>query len=413
MDSAAHARDRKYHSVRRPRGESMIPVKLIREMNSGLAPEEKEKAGPRPRKHARRKPGFHFQERDVASRIAGVGVYIPERKVTNDDVLKLLEAHSVAYLSERDFEKLMNKARQQLEKSGNQVRYWCAPEQYCTDIARTAAERALADAGMAAADLDLILFTGMSKAFVEPATAHVLRHEIGALDANVLDTQDACTSFMKSLELADSLIQCGRYENVLVVAGERTFDWADFTCKTVYELDWKFGSMTIGDAAGAVVLRATREPAYARNPKHMRFFYRIEDGTYATCHIGLNHRIGERYRLHSHSSRLIRTGLRAIMSLVLELLREEEFRGLVYDNLFIHDIGKMIDELVLPTLRKSDVCIPDTYRSYFPEYGNVASVSLPLGLWLARKDGRLRQGNACVYICPAAGVQAGVMLFVF
>jgi len=389
----------------------MIPVEWIREANEGQAPEARVRSGAPGRTCTGRKRTFPVQQREVTSRIAGLGVYVPERKVTNDDVLRLLEEHSTAYLSNKDFEKLMAKARQQLDKSGNRTRYWCSEGQYCTDIARIAAERALSDAGVDPCELDMILFTGMSKAFVEPATAHVLRHEIGALNANVLDTQDACTSFMKSVELADSLIQCGRYENVLVVAGERTFDWADFTCKTVYELDWKFGSMTIGDAAGAVVLRATREPEFTRNTKHMRFFYHIEDGTYATCHIGLNHRIGERYRLHSHSSRLIRTGLKAIMTLLTEILNDEEFQGFQYDNLFIHDIGKMIDEQVLPSIRKARVCVPDTYRSYFAEYGNVASVSLPMGLWLAREDGRLKRGNACVYICPAAGVQAGVMAF--
>jgi acyl-CoA:acyl-CoA alkyltransferase len=391
----------------------MIPVKLIRETNSGVTPQEAGRAASGPRRYRKRTSRFDVRQREVTSRITGIGIYIPERRVTNDDVLKLLEAHSISYLSEKDFAKLMSKAREQLDKSGNVTRYWCKEDQYCTDIARIAAERALADAGMEAEELDLILFTGMSKAFVEPATAHVLRTEIGAYNANVMDTQDACTSFMKSIELADSLIQCGRYGNVLVVAGERTFDWADFTCKTVYELDWKFGSLTIGDAAGAVVLQPTREASYARNPKHMRFFYHIEDGTFATCHIGLNHRVGERYRLHSHSSRLIRTGLKAIMSLVVDILHDEEFQGLRYDNLFIHDIGKMIDDLVLPSIRKTEVCVPDTYRSYFPEYGNVASVSFPLGLWLAREQGRLTPGNLCAFICPAAGVQAGVMFFVY
>jgi 3-oxoacyl-[acyl-carrier-protein] synthase III len=188
---------------------------------------------------------------------------------------------------------------------------------------------------------------------------------------------------------------------------------ADFTCKTVYELDWKFGSLTIGDAAGAVVLQPTRDPEFTKNPHHMRFFYRIEDGTYATCHIGLNYRIGERYRLHSHSSRLIRTGLKAMMSLVVEILEDDDFCGFQYDNLFIHDIGKMIDELVLPSLKKVDICIPDNYRSYFPEYGNVASVSFPMGLWLAKEEKRLSPGNLCTFICPAAGVQAGVMTFRF
>ncbi len=349
----------------------------------------------------------------IASRISGLGVYVPERKISNEDVLRLLIDQSKPYLSQKDLLKLTARAEMLLEKAGCGTRYWCAQDQHCTDIARTAAERALKDAGVQPEQIDLILFTGMSKAFVEPATAHILRDELGASRANVLDTQDACTSFMKSVEIADSLIRTGRYRTVLIAAGERTFDWADFTCKTVYELDWKFGSLTIGDAAGAMVLTPTREAVYAEDPAHMRFFYRSEPGTYAVCHIGLNYRFGHRYRLHSHSSRLIRTGLKVVLSLVADRMREPEWRSFRFENLFIHDVGKIIDDMVLPAIRKTKVWLPDNYRSFFPAYGNVASASLPLAMWLARKDGRLQPGNRCVFICPASGVQAGLMIFVY
>jgi 3-oxoacyl-[acyl-carrier-protein] synthase III len=349
----------------------------------------------------------------IASRILGVGAYIPERKITNEDVLEKLRSSSEGYLSAEDVENLTKRATGQLKKSGNVTRYWCEENQYGTDIARIASQRALADAGIGARDIDLIVYTGMSKAFVEPATAHVLRHEIGATNANVIDTQDACTSFMKSIEVADSLIRNGRYRTVLIAAGERTYDWADFACKTLDELNWKFASLTIGDGAGAAVLRGTDDPTYTGDPKHMRFYYRIVDGTYATCHIGLNHRIGERYRLFSHSSRLIRTGLQAVMDLLVEVLKEDEWKDFTYDNLFVHDIGKIIDDLALPFFREAGLCVPETYRSFFAEYGNVACASLPLGLWLARQEGRLKPGNRCVFLCPSAGVQAGVMAFTY
>ncbi len=349
----------------------------------------------------------------VASRITGVGAYVPERKITNDDVLNLLEKNSAPYLEDKDFNKLIKKAKDTLKKAGSSIRYWCDENQYCTDIAKIAAERAIADAGISAAEIDLIIFTGMSKAFVEPATAHVLRHELGATNANVIDTQDACTSFMKSLELADSLIKTGNYRTILIACGERTYDWADFVCKTVDELKWKFGSLTIGDAAGAMVIQGTEAAPYIEDPRHMRFFYRLDGGSYATCHIGLNFRVGERYRLHSHSARLIRTGYEVMLGLLIEKIAEEPWKDLKYDNLFIHDIGRIIDGMVLPAMREANVHVPDTYRSFFPEYGNVASASFPLSLYLAKNDGRLKPGNLAIYVCPAAGVQAGIMAFFF
>jgi 3-oxoacyl-[acyl-carrier-protein] synthase III len=200
---------------------------------------------------------------------------------------------------------------------------------------------------------------------------------------------------------------------VLIASGERTYDWADFQCKTVEELAWKFGSLTIGDAAGALVVQATDDPRYTDDPRHMRFFYRLADGDYATCHIGLNYRVGERYRLHSHSSRLIRTGLQMVMELLVERLQEAEWQNFRFDNLLVHDIGQIIDELVLPFMRDAQLCVPENYQSFFRQYGNVASTSLPLSMWLARERGVLKKGHTAVFVCPAAGVQAGVMVFVY
>ena len=350
---------------------------------------------------------------NCATKIIGVGSYVPERRITNDDVLAMLRDASRAYLTSGDLETMMGKAEAKLAKAGSVTRFWCREDEYGTDIARHAAQRALDAAGIGADELDLIIYTGMSKAFVEPATAHVLRHEIGATRANVIDTQDACTSFMKSMDLADSMIKTGKNETVLVVNGERTYDWADFKCKTVDELAWKFGSLTIGDAAGAMVLQRTEDPVYVENSNHLRCFYLLGDGEYATCNIGLNHRVGDRYRLYSHSSRLVRSGLGKVMELIADILQRPEYANFEYDNLFIHDIGKVIDDTVLPFLRQAQVCVPDTYRSFFPQFGNIASASLPVSLDMAVRDGRIQRGNLAVYVCPAAGVQAGVMSFLY
>ncbi len=350
---------------------------------------------------------------EVASKIIGLGAYIPEREITNDDVLQMLKDHSAAYMHNGDLEALMGKAAATLNKAGNVTRYWCRPDQYTTDIARIASERAMEHAGIAADEIDLIIYTGMSKAFVEPATAHVLRDELKAYNANVIDTQDACTSVMKSAQIADALIKTGAYRTVLIAVGERSFDWADFRCKTIEELSWKIGALTIGDAAGAVIMQRTEEAVYCENPKHMQFYSHIMPGTFATCHIGLNHRIGDRYRLYSHASNLVRTGLTAILELLPEVLNQPGWENLTYENLFIHDIGKIIDILVLPALKEAQVHIPDTYKSFYDRYGNVGSASISVQLWEAMKDGRMQRGNLSACIFPAAGVQAGIWMFVY
>lgn len=268
---------------------------------------------------------------------------------------------------------------------------------------------ALRHAGVEAKELDLIIFTGMSKAFVEPASAHVLRHELQALNANVFDMQDACTSFMKSIEVADALIRTGVYRKVLIAAGERTFDWGDFACKTMDELSWKLGSLTIGDAAGAMVLEATSEAPYAHDEHHMKFFYNIADNTYSVCSIGLNFRFGERYRLHTHSSRLLNIGEKTGFLLGAKVFAEEKWKKVTIDHFFLHDVSRRVSQNVKRVCEHLELRLPDFKHSYFETNGNIASVSLPYEMCLAMQDGSLKRNDFFTYFCPAAGVQVGFM----
>ena len=343
-----------------------------------------------------------------ASKIVGIGKYIPEREIDNQYVLDLLREKSALYLTPDELEDLMRKAVRNLERTGNRTRYWCREDQFCTDIARIAAQNALEDAGLAAADIDLIIFTGMSKALVEPATAHILQYELGANNANVIDTQDACSSFLKSVHIADSLIRTGTYRTILIACGERTYDWADFQCKSVSELDWKFGSMTIGDAAGAMILQATKEPPYCETPHHMLFAFKGDGGGYVHCNIGLNFRIGDRYRLQSHSRKLFSSALKQLAILV----QETEWKDIHFDVLVAHEIGRLIPDIQIPFFKDAGFDIPD-YRFIFPEYGNIASASLPVSLALAREDDRLKRGHQVLFIGGAAGTQAYGGTFIY
>ena len=345
------------------------------------------------------------------SRIAGVGSFIPSTRMNNDSVLNLLKNHSAAYLGEEIMNEILQESKDKLKKVGSKTRYWCREHEYCTDIAFKASVKALKNAKIKAEELDFIIFTGMSKAFVEPATAHVLRHNLQALNANVMDTQDACTSFIKSIELADALIKNGTHKKILIAAGERSFDWADFQVKTKDELAWKFASLTIGDGAGAIVLEATDDEAYTKNPYHNKFFYKIYSEHFSACTIGLNYSVGERYRLFSHSKKLIRAGYKATSDLVKEIYNDKIWKNFKYDSLILHNVGNIVDSLIKQILEESNAYTPDKHKPFFPKYGNVGSASLPVAMVELEKEGRLKRGDMAMVIVPAAGVQCGIMTF--
>jgi len=345
----------------------------------------------------------------VTSRISGIGVYIPARKISNDDVLQMLKQRSAPYLNGDDLDAVLETAHEKLAKAGNVTRYWCEEDEYCPDIAYRASMAALEDAGVAAGQIDLIIFTGMSKAFVEPATAHVLRHKLRALNANVVDTQDACTSFVKSIEIGHALIRSGHYRRVLIVAGERTFDWADMVCKTRDELAWKFGSLTIGDGAGAIILEATDDDVYMEDRNHMKFSYQLSDGQYHLCTIGLNYSLGERYKLFTHTPNLFKAVYLVTKECVKNHFQNTASHAAVYDNLFFHDVGKFAHSLMLSLLDDASITVRYPDSTFYPEYGNVASVSLPLSMWRAREKGQFKKGNLAICVVPASGTQCGMV----
>ncbi len=344
----------------------------------------------------------------VTSEITGIGVYIPKRKITNDDVLEMMKQKSEPYLPGKDLDEILTIAGDRLARAGNVTRYWCEEDEYCTDIAYRASIAALDDAGLKAGDIDLIIFTGMSKAFVEPATAHVLRHKLQALNANVIDTQDACTSFIKSIEIGHALISSGHYRRILIVAGERTFDWADMVCKTKDELAWKFGSLTIGDGAGAVILEATGEDLYMEDGSHMKFSYELSDGQYHLCTIGLNYSLGERYKLYTHTPNLFKSAYVVTRDCVKNYFQSMNNTGILYDNLFYHDVGKLAQDSIRSFLADSSITVKFPESSFYSEYGNVASVSLPLSMWRAKEMGYFKKGNLALCIIPASGTQCGI-----
>jgi 3-oxoacyl-[acyl-carrier-protein] synthase-3 len=347
----------------------------------------------------------------IGTKIAGMGMYIPSIKVDNKKVIDLLRNQSRAYLQPNELDALIFEAEDKLEKVGSKTRYYCEQDEYCIDIALKASKAALEDAKIEAEELDMIFFTGMSKAFVEPATAHVLKHELKAKNANVLDTQDACISFIKTLELADALIKTGKVKRVLIASGERSYDWADFTCKTPSELIWKFASLTIGDGAGALVVEKTDQSGYVRDKHHFRFFYKLYSEHFNACTIGLNYYYGERYKLYSHSKKLIEVGRKATAELIQEVFSNGAWKAYKYDNLIFHNVGNIVDGLIEQMLKDADAYIEGKSKAFFPNLGNIGSASLPVALCLARQEKKLKRGNRVFVIVPAAGVQCGIMSF--
>ncbi|HCW18296.1 MAG TPA: 3-oxoacyl-ACP synthase [Achromobacter sp.] len=169
------------------------------------------------------------------SAIAGTGSFLPERVVSNDELAAELATRDIATSDEWI-----------VERTGIRQRHLAERGVTTSQLATEASRRALADAGVDASEVDLIIVATSTPDFVFPSTACLVQANLGTKGSAAFDVQAVCSGFVYALTTADSFIRAGRARCALVIGAEvfsRILDWNDrSTC------------VLFGDGAGAVVL---------------------------------------------------------------------------------------------------------------------------------------------------------------
>jgi 3-oxoacyl-[acyl-carrier-protein] synthase III len=180
------------------------------------------------------------------SRITGTGSYLPPRRLTNSDLVTQLAATGVESSDEWI-----------VERTGIKARHFADAGVFTSDLALEACKNALAAAGCAAADIDLIIVATSTPDMVFPSTACILQNKPGGA---AFDVQAVCSGFVYALSIADSMIQTGAAHKALVVGAEIFSRIVDFKDRTTCVL--------FGDGAGAVVLEASDVPGILASDLH-------------------------------------------------------------------------------------------------------------------------------------------------
>jgi 3-oxoacyl-[acyl-carrier-protein] synthase III len=171
------------------------------------------------------------------AKITGTGSFVPEKVLTNDDLSRMLGEDINEFVS---------------QVVGIRERHICSEDESTADLATEAGRRALADAGVRAEDLDLIILATDTPEYLSPATSVVVQHRLGARSAGTFDLNCACAGFVTALDTAAKfIIADSSYRRVLVIgayAMSKYMDWTEKKTATIF-----------ADGAGAVVLEATEE----------------------------------------------------------------------------------------------------------------------------------------------------------
>jgi 3-oxoacyl-[acyl-carrier-protein] synthase-3 len=169
-----------------------------------------------------------------AAMIAGIGMYLPSRVVTNDDLTKYMDTND-AWIQERTGIK--------------ERRYAHRTEETTTTMAVEAATIAIQRAGITPQDIDFIIFATLSPDYFFPGCGVLLQRAMKMREIGALDVRNQCSGFLYSLSIADQFIRTGMYKNILVIGSEKHSFGLDFTTRG------RNVSVIFGDGAGAVVLQ--------------------------------------------------------------------------------------------------------------------------------------------------------------
>lgn len=331
--------------------------------------------------------------RTAAARIVGIGVYLPERRrSTAETERQLREANPTLRLATGLIHRLTGVESVHLRTEG-----WQA-----SDLAVVAALEALAESPGA---IDLLIFASASQDLIEPATSHIVAAKLG-LECPVMDVKNACNSVLNGLQVAEALIAGGQYGRVLVVSGEQPSHGVRWQLRNHEQFIRSFPGYTMSDGGAAVILEATDDPA--TGILDSSFVAVSANWAVGTLSIGgsMNPRNADLSYFDMDGAALQRAFLDLGPQPVLDLLERNRLDWDDIDLVAIHQVAlpylPPIFERLGVTQGKTVITVVD--------HGNLASVTLPLQLSLARASGQVGSGSLVLLIGLAGGISLGLML---
>ena len=320
---------------------------------------------------------------ELRSFIRGVGGYLPQRIMTNEEMSTIVDT-SDQWIRER---------------TGITQRHIASEGELTSDLAVGAARDALTHAGIAAADVDLIVLATTTPDQTFPATATAVQAKLECGPGAAFDVQAVCSGFLFALTTADGLLKQGLFNTALVIGAEtftRILDWSDRgTC------------VLFGDGAGAVVLQSGESEHgssngiitnYVRTDGTKSNLLYVDGGVSSTGTIGHVRMSGN--RVFKHAVTNISSAIQAVI----------EETGLSADDIdwFVpHQANQRILDGVAKKMGIDESKVVSTVALH----GNTSAASIPLALNAAVKDGRIKPGDLVLSEAMGGGFSWGASLF--
>lgn len=334
----------------------------------------------------------------IRSRIAGIGMYVPEQVVTNQDLTQYMET-SDEWIQERTGIK--------------ERRYAHRTRETTTTMGVEAAKIAIERAGITPQDIDFIVFATLSPDYYFPGCGVLVQRAMKMKEIGALDVRNQCSGFIYALSVADQFIKGGMYKNVLVIGSEKHSFGLDFSTRG------RNVSVIFGDGAGAVVLQPAEKDNQGILSTHLHsdgesaeILAMYNPGTHA------NHwaeqpladfdeaEVGQMFMSHAMIDKaqnfpfmdgpsVFKKAVIKFPEVIMEALTANGYQPADLRMLIPHQANLRIAQFVQQKLGLTD----DQVYNNIQRYGNTTAASVPLALCEAWQEGKIKAGDL---VCLAA-----------
>lgn len=324
----------------------------------------------------------------VRARITGIGSYVPEKVVTNEDIMKIVDTTD-EWITTR---------------SGIKERHFCSDDQAASDLAVEASRVALERASVSPKDVECIVLGTATGDMTFPSTACVMQEKLGARNAIAFDVSAGCTGFICGLSVAYNAIRAGQYKTVLVVGSEALSRFADFQDRATCVL--------FGDGAGAAVVQAADD---SEQPGiicvHLKSDGSYGDSLKLPAGGSRNPASEETVRKRMHyiymdGQTTFKMAIRCMADISNFALQEQNMTVDQMKMVFPHQANwRIIEALVKRLGTTMDKIVPSIQK-----YGNTSAASIPLSLDEAQATGMIKKGDLILLTAFGAGYTWGASI---
>jgi 3-oxoacyl-[acyl-carrier-protein] synthase-3 len=321
------------------------------------------------------------------SKISGLGFYVPDNVVTNDDLSKIMDTND-EWIQERT--------------GIHERRHIVRGEDTTTTMGVKAAKIAIERSGVSNDDIDFIVFATISPDYYFPGPGVELQKELGLKTIGALDIRNQCSGFVYALSVADQFIKTGMYKNILVVASEVQSLGLDMTTRG------RGVSVIFGDGAGAAVLSRSNDDSRilsthlhseGEHAKELAVLAPGMGGRWVTDILADNNPDDESYYPYMNGQFVFKHAVVRFSEVINEGLQANNLKVSDIDMLIPHQANLRISQFIQKKFGLNDNQVFNNIQ----KYGNTTAASIPIALTEAWEQGKIKKGDTVVLAAFGSG----------